>query len=343
MKNLIDKLQQAIETPSFSSFPVIQMQGTTIIEKVKPILRKRIAATNYDRVAIATRFLRHYFFKFRQANISPLEALSSFFVKSSLLNSGNSCVGLSLDILHHLPKNIKGYPVAAILAKHYQQFAGPLYSHAAALIAFQEPEHNGKKGFVLLDPSFHIAEPILLFEHGPSVTIDMGDKKGNWIFSLEGNEIFCRAVPKDYPSSWSDEKIKDATMIYRTDYFCNPEKGYAIHQLPIDKSLPIVSRQETGEQKAHINIDLRKNEVIWKIGNNTKESIAFVDLLQGKITFDEKLYSLLGFSKKKFLNMIMSIVKNKAIFDDLYSDYLNLLQQYDFFAKNLRYPDEIRA
>ena len=343
MNNFIDKLQKAIQPPLFSSFPVMQMQGQKIVEQVRPILKQRISESNYDRVAIATRFLRHYFRKCKQNNISPLEALSSFSVKSSLFNSGNSCVGLSLDLLHHLPKNIKGYPVAAILAKHYQQFAGPLYSHAAAVIAFQDPENNEKNGFILLDPSFHIAEPILLFKNGPSVVIDMGDKKGFWTFSLEGNEIFCRAAPKEGSTSWSDEKIKDATMIYRTDYFCNPEKGYAIHQLPIDKSLPIVSRKENGEQKAHINVDLRKNEIIWKIGNNKKESLTFADLLQGKITFDEELYSLLGFSKKKFLNMIIAIVKNKSIFDDLYNDYLKLLQQYSFFSKNLRHPDEIRA
>lgn len=343
MKNLIDKLQQAIEPPAFSSFPVVQMSGEKITEQVKPILRKRIAATNYDRVAIATRFLRHYFLRSKQKALSPLEALSSFFVKSTLFNRGNSCVGLSLDILHHLPKEIKGYPVAAILAKHYQQFAGPLYSHAAALIAFKDPDNNQKSGFVLLDPSFHIAEPILLFRNGPSVAIDMGDKKGSWIFSLEGTEIFCRAVPKDTSIVWPEGQIKDATMIYRTDYFCNPEKGYAIHQLPIDKSLPIVSRQENGEQKAHINIDLRKNSVIWKIGDNNKEQLPFQDFLQGNITFDEKLYSLLGFTKKKFLNMVMFVIKNKAIFDNLYIDYLQLLKQHAVFFKNLRYPDEIRA
>lgn len=343
MSDFIEKLKKAIQPPCFSSFPVMKMQGQEIVEQLRPILRQRISKTNYDRVAIATRFLRHYIRQFKRNNMSPLEALSSFFVKSSLFNNGNSCVGLSLDLLQHLPKKIKGYPVAAVLAKHYQQFAGPLYSHVAALISFQDPNNNEKNGFVLLDPSFHIAEPILLFKNGPSIAIDMGEKKGVWTFSLEGNEIFCRAVPKQPSTSWSDEKIKDATMIYRTDRFCNPETGYAIHQLPIDKSLPIVSRKEDGEQKAHINIDLSKKEVIWKVGNSKKESITFADLLQGKITFNKDLYLLLGFSKKKFLNMIIAIIKNKAIFDDLYSDYLKLLQQYSFFSKNLRHPHEIRT
>ena len=340
--DLEQKLQTTLEAPVFSKYPLNKLSGEEIVAQVRPILRKRMAETNYDRIAIARRFLQHFCQEKSKKPTAPLEALSSFFVKSDLFDNGNSCVGLSLDLLSYLPSHIKGYPVASILAKHYQQFAGPLYSHVALSIAFRNPDQEDDQGFVLLDPSFHIAEPILVRRKGPSFLVDMGEKKGIWAFSLEGERIFCRAGPRPGEAPWSREKIEEATMIYRTDCFLNPEKGYAIHQLPIDRSYPLVSRHENGEQKAHVNIDFRKEEVSWKMGHQKKDPIPFQNIREGTFSFVDELYPLLRFPKEKFLGFITEIVKNKDVFDALYRDYLLLLKKSPHFARHLRYPEEIQ-
>ena len=210
-------MKSNIQEPIFDD-PVITYKGSAeLIGQLRPILRDRISKTKYDRVVIAEQFLDHA----RDRN--PKEALHNFSIDSSLGNTnGNSCVGLSLDLVSAIAKKANPYLAAATLSNRYQQFAGPEFCHVTPIVRFINPVDPKDRGYIILDPSFHIAEPILLIENGSSFIYDMGGKKGIWTFTLESNKAICQASSHPLTSSWSEQQLKDGRMIYRLDRILNP-------------------------------------------------------------------------------------------------------------------------
>jgi hypothetical protein len=333
---LEQNLQQAVQAPLFSPQEVTFLGAEEILKIVTPILRKRISQTKYDRVVIAEQFLDHFF---NQNTTSPLEALGTFTISGSLeKNGGNSCVGLSLDLLSYLPPQVRAFPVGAILSKRYQQLAGPTYSHVTPLIFFQNPRDEMDAGYILLDPSFHIAAPIFI-TLSSSFSYDMGKKKGVWNFFLQGEEILCQGNARMGEEPWSEEQIQDSIMRYRTDRIDNPTESSAMPMFAIDRSYPIVSRYENGQQRAHINIDLNKHLIHWKVGEEKRPSISFETF--EKNLFSQEVADLLLLDKDALNHSVARVIAHVEIFDRLYNEYLELIRHSPFFASLIKCPEDL--
>ncbi len=334
----LSTVQSRIQKPQFARGVLTQMSSEDLVALTRPILQKRISETKYDRVVIACQFLTHYFL---QKNLSPLEALHCFKIDGSLeQNQGNSCVALSFDLISLLPSQIRPYLAAATLSDRYQQFAGPLYSHVTPIIAFQNPRDAEDAGFILLDPSFHIAEPIVVKKDHP-FAYQMGKKKGVWRFSQKQNRIVCQPGPQEGEAPWPIEKTLESKMVYRTDSILNPEESSALPMFAIDRSYPIVSRNPDGRQAAHINIELNKKEISWKIGEERRDPISFEAVLTGAFRFDSETADLLLIDRDELNDSVSRIVQYADILDAMYRDYLAWLRGSSEFRSILKDPDSL--
>lgn len=212
------QLEHCVQAPQLSKPEITFLGGEEIVRRVQPILKKRIGSTFYNRITLAEQFLDHYL---HHPGNSALEALSTFHMHHDLTpQGGGSCIALTYDLIDHLSEEIHAYPVGATLPDH----STPLYSHVAAMIAFQNPEEEDDHGFILLDPSFAYAEPILLNS-----------------------------------SSFS---YNDVT--YSLDHFDNPEEASALPFFAVDRIYPLISHNESGVQRAALTIDLNKRELHWE-------------------------------------------------------------------------------
>ncbi|MBX9745199.1 MAG: hypothetical protein K2X08_08330, partial [Chlamydiales bacterium] len=160
-------LNHVVELPVFSEGITIESSAAEIVETVRPILRKRLAAARYDRIFPILQFLDHYdYCKMKDEKVSAIEAFKTFeFIPWFPQFEGGPCVSLTLDLCSHLPPGFKGYVVAAKLPGRFQQFGFPKYCHTAVLIRYVD-FFRKETGYVLLDPSFDISEPIVLKEGG---------------------------------------------------------------------------------------------------------------------------------------------------------------------------------
>ncbi len=315
-------MKSNIQKPLFQEAPITYRASFDLIEELTPILQNQIAKTKYDRVVIAEQFLEH------AKGQNPFEALHTFSIDSSLSKTaGNSCVGLSLDLIERIGNRASPYLGAATLSDRYQQLAGPLYCHVTPLIHFSNPKDPKDEGYIILDPNFHIKDPILLLRGGPSFKYDMGGKKGIWTFSLEGDRILCR----------TDLNSQDS-MLYRLDQIVNPINSSALPMFAIDRSYPIVARRKDGSQLAHLNMELTKKEMSWKIGNEKKEPIPFADILSGTFSFDEQIAGLFMLEKEALNHSIRRIAEGVDCLDEMYFNYLRLIENTSFFQSLLKTP-----
>ncbi len=339
------KLQQldfskAIQKAKFKNPLITYMGSKELVEIIDPILKKRISETKYDRVVIAEQFLRHFFKKKKlDEDITPLEAFQTFKIENTLDNLGNSCVALSIDCINHLPTKIKAYNTAAILSNVYQQYAGPIYCHVTPMIKFENPKNKSDKGHIILDPSFHINLPILVKENSKPFLFDMKDaKKGLWHFFKNENFIHCQPKERANEEIWDEIRLKNNLMIYRTDEILNPIESSSNPMFIIDRSYPIVSRYKDGSQRAHININLDKRIILWKIGKEKKDPITFDQILNG-YKFDNNLSDLLLLDNDQLNNSIFNVVSNINILDDLYFSYLEYLKTDEEYRNLLKDPN----
>ncbi len=335
-------LSKAIEHSIFKKGKVTFLSSKSILEKIEKKLAKRISETKYDRVVIAEQFLEHFFEKKKEKrDITPLESFQTFKISNSLAkNLGNSCVALTMDMISLMPKDIFAYPTAGVLSDIYQQFAGPKYSHVTPLISFQNPKDKKDKGYILLDPSFHIAKPIVLKEDGNDFLYDMGLKKGIWHFSIKDKYIYCQPKARENEEKWSEKRLKDSLMIYRTDAILNPVESSSNPMFIIDRNYPIVSRYEDGSQRAHLNVNLDKKCIIWKVGKEKKIPISFDAILNG-YKFDKNFADLLLLDPDQLNNSLHNIISNVDIFNKLYSDYINYLKLNKYYRDILKYPESV--
>lgn len=338
VKKKID-LSFAIERAKFKPPIITNISEKELLEYVTPILRKRLSETKYDRVVIAEQFLRHFE---KSKNIDPeitsLESFQTFKIDNELENMGNSCVSLSIDLINLLPKDIKAFNTAAILSDVYQQYAGPIYCHVTPLIIFNDPRTN-EKGYVLLDPSFHISDPIVVKENYEPFVFDMGSsKKGAWNFYKYNNFIHCQPRERKNEEKWDENRLKKSLMVYRTDEIINPVESSSNPMFIIDRNYPIVSRFEDGAQRAHINISLDKKCVIFKIGKKDKQTIRFDEVING-YKFNNELSDGLLLDNYKMNCSIFNIIINLKVFNDLYFSYLEYLREENSFRKLLKYPN----
>lgn len=324
-------LNNVIELPVFSEGATVEGSAAEIVEMVRPILRKRLAAARYDRMFPVLQFLDHYDdCKMKDENISAIEAFKTFeFIPWCPQFEGGPCVSLTLDLCRHLPDSLKGYVVAAKLPGRFHQFGFPKYCHTAVLIRYADPSSK-ETGYVLLDPSFDISEPILLKEGGEPFFYEL-DEKGIWKFYLDEDKIICDINP--FEDQEKNQKPADYFQgVYFTTSLSNPIKSSAVPMILVDRRYSFLCRKEDGTQIAHLNIELDKQRVIWNQGHIKYDPIPFNQLLSGDILFPEWFASNLLLSQNELNWKILRIIKNKNVLDSLYRDYLLLLKDTQDFA-----------
>ena len=314
------QLEASIQTPQFTKGEITFQDGEEILKKLRPILRSRMATTIYNRAAIAEEFVDHYL---SHPGSSPLEALATFHIRCELIS----------DLL---PENIRAYPIGAILSKKDQQFAGPLYSHVAVAVAFQ----NQKKehAYILLDPNFGIAEPILLKNYDTFVAYDHDNRICR--YSLLENKIICSRENPPWETPCSKNEIDNSILTYRLDHFQNPEEASALPLFPVDRKYPIISRYENGSVRALINIDLKKREIEWRIGDKASSLISFDSL--SKEPFDQAFAALFLTDKKELNDCVVRVAEHADLFDRLYFDYISRLHESVHLHSLLKNPSEIQ-
>lgn len=321
---LSERLNLAVQPPIFSSASKTKLSGSEIVDKLKPILKSRISQTNYDRTFPIIQFIDYYnSLKKPLKNLSPIEAFKKFKFEPLLSNNrGGPCLTLTLDLIQYIPEELNAYVCLAKLPTKYQQIAFPEYSHSAVLIRYVNPNNSRDCGFVLLDPSFDIDEPILLEENQAPYYYDT-KINGIWKFYLEKDKIICEIIKED-----SDVIDK---MVYLTHKVTNPIESSAMPMLLVDRRLSLLSRKENGLHLAHLNVELNKKRVIWDKDGTRFEPISFDQIKQGW-TFPNWFSSNLFLEQEKIDNIMTEIVNNKNIIDCLYFEYISLIKETKDFS-----------
>lgn len=323
-QNLSSLCNGVIQSPVFGQAPKTYMSGEKLVEVLRPILRDRLAATNYDRIFPIEQFLNHYRSLIElDKNVVPFDALKSFhlniYPEPLLSRYSGPCVGLTYDMLYHLPENIQGYIVAAMLPKKYQQFAFPEYCHTAVLIAFENPINEKDRGFILLDPSFDFYEPLLIRDK-ENVSIDLDDK-GRWMFSLVEDRIICDILPQG--AICSDPSL--FRMIYRTDSLLNPVEASAIPMILADRRLSFLSRSSMGSHLAHLNIELDRERIIWDQEGERFDPISFKDFLTKKGRFFKEFSEKLYLDQEELEEKCINILLCQSIINQLHKQFLEAI------------------
>ncbi len=315
---LAERLNHVVQPPQFTTPPQIHRASDEIVYMASPILKNRLKTMNYDRIFPVIQFVEH-FEKTQQSHpkITPIEALKNFdFTPLSETDRGGPCVSLALDLQKSLPKELKSYICLAKLPKKFQQFALPEYSHAAVMIKFCT---NEESGYVLLDPSFDIDEPIVIKGQG-SPSYYQTKKHGCWKFYLKDDSILCEMV-----DAHGDQ------MIYKTCVVTNVVACSAVPMLIADRRLSLLSREDDGTHIAHINVELNKKRIIWDKGEIQYSPIHFSHVLQGQALpnwFCEQLF----ISQNRLMHRINKIIKYNQTLNSLYIDYLKLIQESQDFS-----------
>ena len=329
-----------IQSPHFEAGKKTTLPGHEIVRKVKPILTQHLVDTNYDRVGVGMQLIDYY-----QNQDCDLPQILSFKYKSELRNGrGAPCVGLTLDILSKIPDEVNAYIVAAILPNRYQQFAAPQYCHAAVLIAFESFEDPSDNGYILIDPSFDLAEPILLYRNSKSYIYNAG-RKGIWVFSIDHDTIVCQIYPKGMLSAQiTAEEAGQWRMIYRTDQLANPLESSAIPMALIDRRLSLLARDVDGYHTSHLNIELDKGQIVWDLHEKRQTPIHFNQFYNGSYEFDEEFASFLHMKSSDLNGDIMYILNHQNILNELYVQYLELIETTrDFSIVGNLDPVKLRA
>jgi len=278
--SLSEEFRGAIAPPLFAEGRETLISGEKIVEQLRPILRDRLSKMNYDRIFPIVQFLDHYEkSKEEFPSISPLEAFKSFRFQPTISGgSGGPCVSLTFDLFENLPDGIGCYIVAARLPRKFHQFMFPELCHTAIMIHYRSPDDPSDKGYVLIDPSFDICEPILLVEEGDPFVYDMKEK-GIWTFSISQDLVLCD-IMSDEREEMPGVSPEDWQMIYRTDELLNPIESSAMPMILVDRRPSLLSRREDGTHLAHLNAELNKKRVIWNEGGFRYEPVLFISFMQ---------------------------------------------------------------
>jgi len=321
---LSERLDYVVQPPLFREQKVTALaSGSEIAEAIRPILRERLAARNYDRMFPVTQFLDHYEALCAEGiDLSPLEALKSFRFQTILPDErGGPCYSVTYDLFTHLPKGFSPYICLSQLPERFQQFGFPKYSHTAILIRYQNPSDRQDCGYVLLDPSFDIDEPLIIRSSGEPSLFDTG-ANGIWHFYVRDGAIICDLVK-------GQEKV--GTMIYTTQKIENPIASSAVPMFLVDRRLSMLSRTDRGQRLAHIRIEVDKKRVIWDQERKRFAPITFQQIGEGW-KFPEWFAQGLYMSQETLNAKIAKIVKHQATLNRLAKEYFALLWETRDFS-----------
>lgn len=326
-ESLTDFTSGLIQPPLFEAGSKVYLSGEKIVKKVRPILQSHLVDTNYDRVGVAMQLIDYY-----QNRMCSLSEIAQFKYNTKLRKArGGACVSLTLDIWSKIPTELNAYVVAAALPKKYHQFASPLFCHTAVLIAFENPEEPNDQGYVLLDPSFDFSEPVVLYRNGANYSYD-GGKKGVWVFAIDQDTITCQIYPQGLSAPLTEEERDRLHMVYRTDCLTNPVESSALPMALIDRRLSLLARESNGTHTAHLNIELDRDQIVWAICEIHRLPVPFDPFFKGNFVFNESFASSLGMGANELHADILYILQNKHILDELYIQYLELIQRTADFS-----------
>lgn len=308
-----ERVDFAIQYPALDPPPSpVLLSSSEIAALVGPVLKQRIKLMQYDRTMPMTQFLKHYEkLKEQGSLLSPLEAVKSFkFDPLPLGCGGGPCLTLAEDVRHFLPRDLNPYLVLAKLPSRYQQIAFPRYSHVALVIRYAHSHQPNDRGFVLIDPSFDIDEPIVIQESGEPFHYKT-KKSGIWTFYLSEGKIVC------------EMEGEFERMVYFTERVKNPIESSAVPMILADRKLSLLARDENGERLAHLGIELNKERIVWDQGGKRFEPIAF-SCINKEWSFPDWFSKDLAIDHIK-TEEISKIAWNKKTINSLYFSYIDLL------------------
>ncbi len=289
------------------------------IARIGCIVTDRMKKLTYDRMGIITAFLRH-FNRLAKENkkIQPLEAMATF--KPPIEEeSGPACLGLTVDILKHLPKEIKSYIVPSKLHAKAHQFGFPRVGHTAVVIPYYISHNSNEKGYILLDPSFEIAYPVVLTPEKRNVEVFLDARKCIWEFELFEDHILCRTDQEDLDNPTTH-------MVYYLKHFRNPIQFGLIPMLLANRKYVLLSRDKKGLLQARIKIEMNEQKVVSTYLGVRKRPVAFFEILSSEeMLFDKEMSDALLHTPASLNQYIRYIVAHYSILDRMYIEYLKML------------------
>lgn len=237
-----------------------------IVKAVKPLLSDYLTKVHYNSLEDAAAFVDHLSEKRKEKKTAtPQEAFDDFSYKSedSIIKAkGAQCVGQGIHFAKVITSTTK-YPAHPCAAK----FAGKeYYGHGAAMIAFANQEDEADQGYILLDPGFNVAEPIVVTEAIPGKVrsfVYKLDKSGD-IKSYRDKTLKVTIPPQEILNP-DDAITKSALLAY--DKFLVVARG--------DNTSVILELDLRGEQltvrvkNKKKSADIKDKEAVTKLISNT--------------------------------------------------------------------------
>lgn len=294
-----------------------------------PVLKKFFSEVHYNRMNQLCKFIDYYHELNRQnfPKVTPLEALEIFTVdlqSTMKTTKGGSCYEFIEYLTEKLPNFLHSNLIPASVPRWSPKYCHKL-SHMAAVIVYNNSKNLGDTGFILLDPSFELDEPITVPFNGTSKPItSMGGY--TFVFSHHGDTILGKIRDIDETG-----EIKEAICM---TYFLKRITNFvdiAIKPLiACTRNISLITYSDCFEKISDLRIKLDKEIITWGVGMEEKPPVEFDKFLSKKFQFDE------SFSDNPFLDInhvnksIEKIISNKELLKNLYSEYV------DFLKKNPR-------
>ncbi|PWU16063.1 MAG: acetate--CoA ligase [Chlamydiae bacterium] len=322
------KLSGISQEPCWKGLKItpILRDSQVLSKMITPLLREHLKALNYDRAHLVGEFLDFYEqMRQKSPSIQAVDAMIAFNPDMDVhKRKGGSCLALTRELSLSMPKELNMAIIPAVLSKRFQQRGWSKYSHSTLIFSYQSPNDPADRGYVFLEPSFDIDTPIILKQDGTPFVAYLKER-GRLSFRLEGEKAFCVNL----------DNLEWGTMVYDLKEFKNPAEVAIKAMIACDRRISLVSRNETGEHKAHININLDHENVTWSINYKSQDPITFVDFMDRKVCFDEDFAQKLNYSAEDLNELVAKIIKNKSVLDQLKDEYFQLIQassrKEDFF------------
>lgn len=297
----------------------VVMSSAEIVREVTPLLQQHLEETNYDRVHLVEQFLQFCDENWHSSDQTLLSTLANFEPDTNVKKwHGNSCYGLNEDLCARLPEHLQPQQIPAILSKRFQQKGWSQYSHTAVLIAYASPIDPLDEGFILLDPSFDIDEPIVLSRNRGPVLVSMKEK-GDSLFSL------IATSEGDVIQSQNLTHPEEGDTIYELKQYFNAAKVGVKPMIAADRKISLVSRDKLGTHLGHINVLLDKGLISWSMNYQKQEPFTFEEMLyQGK-GFSEEFARSFHISADDLNQAVRNIILHRQVLQQLYKEYLDLL------------------
>lgn len=233
-------------------------QSRCSIQTVGPIVREElhrfIKSAYYDRSIY-----------FLETDLNPLQGLEEpyrrkrFFdtLKAFEKHGSGNCVGMSKFLKKKLKTSI-GLDFKIIpsgVPQYLRQENMPKYPHAALILSCID-------GYVLVDPSMNIPDPIMLTE-GHSTLTNLGHR-GIWKFKLNSSEEQIQVSadssnPIDQP--WEEKRKADSSYTYILKELRNPDHAISWSHFLNDRRVMIYPLTFPTEETYRLTINILKRQV----------------------------------------------------------------------------------